>query len=134
MLKPPRATAHPSEAALQTAVIKRITTAVDEGGFGGHVLNVHGGSAAQAGGHPDLLACLPVRIHSSGHMPVLVGRLVALELKQPGKKPTPRQYSQLRKWAAAGALAGWATTEADVVEFLNHAGDLGWVNPQPLRP
>jgi hypothetical protein len=84
--------------------------------MGGAVVKTHGTGTAKAG-TPDLLICL-------------AGRFCAVELKQPGKTPTPLQMKRLRTWAAAGALAGWATTEAEFVALLEHAGDLGWSNPQ----
>lgn len=110
-LPPPRATPHPSEKALATACRKRLAA------WGGAYLNVHGGGSAQAAGHPDLLCCLR-------------GRFVAIELKQPGKVPTPLQMKRLRDWAAAGALAGWATTEVEFDALLVRAVDYGWINPQ----
>jgi hypothetical protein len=84
--------------------------------MGGAVVKTHGTGTAKAG-TPDLLICL-------------AGRFCAVELKQPGKAPTALQMKRLRTWAAAGALAGWATTEAEFVGLLEHAGDLGWTNPQ----
>lgn len=77
--------------------------------MGGAVLKTHG-SAAQQAGTPDLLICLD-------------GRFCAVELKQPGKVPTGLQFKRLRTWAAAGAIAGWVTTEADLVELLRRVAD-----------
>lgn len=34
------------------------------------------------------------------------GRMLALEVKQPGKDATPRQAHELAKWSLAGALVG----------------------------
>lgn len=113
-MKPPRETAHPNETALSTACQLRVRK-----GYGGEVLKTHG-TPMQAKGTPDLLICIR-------------GRFVACELKQPGKKPTPLQMKRLRDWAAAGALAGWATTEAEFVALLEHVDDYGWVNPQLAR-
>lgn len=106
----PRESAHPSETALSTACQKRVVE------LGGAVMKTHGTATARAG-TPDLLICL-------------AGRFCAVELKQPGKVPTPLQMKRLRTWQAAGALVGWATTEAEFVELLSHAGDAGWTNPQ----
>lgn len=114
----PRETPHPSEKALSVAVVKRWQS---PRGWGGNVLNVHGGTTAQRGGEPDLLGCIE-------------GRFVACELKQPGKVPDPRQYKRLRDWAAAGALAFWCTTEAEFDAVLEaHLHDLDWQNPQLER-
>ena len=46
-------------------------------------------------GEPDLVCCQN-------------GRTVVIEVKQPGKKPTPLQMQRLREWANAGALALWS--------------------------
>jgi hypothetical protein len=108
----PRATPHPSEKALSTAVAARLRRS-----WGAVVLNVHGGGTSQAAGHPDLIGCL-------------LGRFLAIELKQPGKVPTPLQMKRLRDWAAAGALAGWATTEAEVDALVARVDEPGWINPQ----
>ncbi len=110
-MRPPRTSPHPSETALSVACQKRIR--VD---WAGEVLKVHG-SASQAAGTPDLLACVR-------------GRFVAVELKQPGARPTPLQMKRLRSWAKAGAIAGWATTEAELDALLTHVEDLRWENPQ----
>lgn len=87
----------------------------------GEVVKTHGGPAAVAG-TPDLLICLG-------------GRFVAIELKQPGNKPTPRQLNKLRHYEAAGAIAGWATTmeqvDALLIRVLEPAG--AWLNPQLQR-
>lgn len=109
-MRPPRETAHPSETALSGACQKRVKA------MGGAVMKTHGTATAMAG-TPDLLICLR-------------GRFCAVELKQPGERPTPLQFKRLRDWAAAGALVGWATTEAEFVALLEHAGDEGWTNPQ----
>lgn len=110
-MKPPRPTAYPTETALSTGCQKRIRKE-----HGGAVVKLHG-NASQASGQPDLIACVR-------------GRFVAVELKQPGKKPTPLQMKRLRTWAAAGALAGWVTTEVELDALLEHVDDAGWVNPQ----
>jgi hypothetical protein len=115
-LRPPRETAHPSETALSAACQSRIRK-----GYGGEVFKVHGGPS-QSKGQPDLLGCIP----TAGAL----GRMIAVELKQPGNKPTPLQYKRLRAWEQAGALAGWVTTEAELVELLGHLEERGWANPQ----
>lgn len=110
-MKPPREAPFPDETALSTACQKRIRTVHD-----GEVIKIHG-SVNQKKGTPDLLACVR-------------GRFVACELKQPGNKPSPLQYKRLREWAAAGALAGWVTTEVELDELLSHVDDHDWRNPQ----
>lgn len=110
-MKPPREAPYPSETALSKGCQARIRKE-----WGGQVVKVHG-SAAQKAGTPDLLGCVR-------------GRFVAIELKQPGKVPTPLQMKRLRDWAAAGALAGWATTEVELDDLLSHHADVSWENPQ----
>jgi hypothetical protein len=82
----------------------------------GWAIKVHGSEFSSAG-EPDITACIR-------------GRLVMIEVKVPGKRPDPKQYAALRRWEAAGALAGWVTSEAELEQLLAHVGDLGWVNPQ----
>jgi len=61
---------------------------------------LHGGM--YQAGLPDILIC-----HD--------GRLLMVEAKQPGKKPTPLQRAELDKWAAVGACTlvayGWGEVE-----------------------
>ena len=42
-----------------------------------------------------------------GTLPGGSGRRVAIEIKAPGKRPTPIQLARLRELAAAGAVAFW---------------------------
>ena len=114
MLTPPRVKPFPNETALSKACQARI-----RGCYGGEVLKVHG-SPMQPKGTPDLLACVR-------------GRFVACELKQPGEEPSDLQYKRLRSWQAAGAVAGWATTEVELDELLSHVDDPTWRNPQLER-
>jgi hypothetical protein len=109
-VKPPREAPFPSETALHKACQKRVREE-----WGGECVKIHG-TAAQRAGTPDLLICLG-------------GRFVACECKQPGKKPTPLQMKRLRDWQAAGAIAGWVTTEVELDELLVHADHGDWVNP-----
>jgi hypothetical protein len=46
------------------------------------------------------------------------GRMFLLEMKAPGEKPTPSQYSELRKWERAGAATEWADNFDDAVAFV----------------
>ena len=110
-MKPARVKPFPSETALSTACQRRIRCE-----YAGEVFKVHGG-ALQTSGHPDLIGCIG-------------GRMIAVELKQPGKVPTPLQHRRLRSWAAAGALAGWATTEVELDQLLSHLAEPAWINEQ----
>lgn len=46
------------------------------------------------------------------------GRSIKLEVKQPGKTPTPRQLSILRKWRSAGAAVAVVTSTAEALDIL----------------
>lgn len=85
-----------------------------------HARKVHG-SMHQDKGEPDIDA-------------VLDGRAVKVEVKMPGKTPTPIQYKRLRDWQAVGALVGWVTCQAELDDLLSHVHDLQWVWPRPLWP
>ena len=52
-------------------------------------------------GWPDIIGCS-------------AGRMLAIEVKQPGKHATARQRHELAQWRRAGALAFVATSVADV--------------------
>lgn len=103
-----------SETELSRAVIARIK---DE--YHGHARKVHG-SAMGVAGEPDIDGCI-------------TGRAIKVELKQPGNSPTPSQMGALRRWAKAGALAGWVTNLAELDALLEHVGEPEWVNPQLAR-
>jgi hypothetical protein len=81
----------------------------------GWAIKVHG-SEFSAAGEPDITACVR-------------GRLVMVEAKVPGKRPEAKQFAALRRWQAAGALAGWVTSVADLELLLTHVDDAAWVNP-----
>lgn len=114
-MKPARVAPFPNETALSAACQHRIRKE-----YCGEVMKVHG-NATQSAGQPDLIGCIG-------------GRMFAIELKQPGKRPTPLQFKRLRAWAKAGALAGWARTEVELDDLLSHLGDLEWANPQLVPP
>ncbi|MCP4878300.1 MAG: hypothetical protein GY896_22840 [Gammaproteobacteria bacterium] len=56
-------------------------------------------------GDPDITGCLN-------------GMHWEIEIKRPGKKPTDRQYSRLRTWSKAGAIAIWVTSLEGLREFM----------------
>jgi hypothetical protein len=45
-------------------------------------------------------------------------RRVEIEVKRPGKWPTPKQIARLREWNAAGAVAFWTHDAGLAVEIL----------------
>jgi hypothetical protein len=113
-VKPPRVEPYPNETKLSEGCQRRVVEV-----WSGAVLKIHG-SAMQRRGEPDLLICVQ-------------GRLIAVELKQPGEVPTRLQMKRLRDWQKAGAIAGWATTEVELDRLLARAGQVGWQNPQLER-
>jgi hypothetical protein len=72
----------------------------------GYARKVHGGAHGNAG-EPDIDACVR-------------GRSVKLEAKRPGERPTPAQVGAMKRWADAGALAGWFTGNEHIVQILDH--------------
>jgi len=46
------------------------------------------------------------------------GMMFQLEVKVPGKKPTPRQMSTIRSWQAVGVHAGWTDSVEDGLNFV----------------
>lgn len=70
---------------------------------GCYALKTHG-NRYLANGTPDILGCY-------------FGHMFAIEVKQPGKKPTPLQKIQLARWGRAGCTTG-------VVHSLDEAKEL----------
>lgn len=46
------------------------------------------------------------------------GRFFWLEVKQPGRKPTMRQYSTMKQWIGDGAIATWTDSIEGAMKFL----------------
>ena len=46
------------------------------------------------------------------------GRLFWLEVKQPGKKPTKRQYLTMKDWISVGAIATWTDSLVGAMDFF----------------
>lgn len=61
----------------------------------GVVARVLHGSAWSTAGDPDIYGCVN-------------GRMFLIEVKQPGREPTPLQQRRLAEWKNAGALTGVA--------------------------
>ena len=72
-----------------------------------HAEKTHG--SAHKSGQPDVTACVG-------------GRRVEIEVKRPGKHATPLQERCLRRWAAAGAVAGEAHSVQEVRELFSAHG------------
>lgn len=64
----------------------------------------HGGRYAN--GWPDVVGC---------HR----GRMLALEVKRPGGKPTPLQVREVAKWERAGAIAAVVTSVEETLALLD---------------
>jgi len=70
--------------------------------------------------------CYAEKIHASQFgMPKLDvfgayrGKMIYLEIKVPGKKPTPRQQATIRKWREkAGVHTGWTNSVAGALKFV----------------
>lgn len=46
-------------------------------------------------------------------------RFFWLEVKQPGEKPTDRQYNTMKQWIRKGAIASWTDSVEGAIEFLS---------------
>lgn len=77
---------------------------------------MHGGPFMRVG-IPDILMCIPYQKLSTNP-----GLFVAIEVKQPGKKPTPVQVQCIEEIRAAGGVAFVATSVEDVKR------ELPWLN------
>ena len=93
----------------EAQIVKRIVAAIRTAG--GYAIKHHGSPYSHAG-TPDVLGCLR-------------GRMLAVEVKRPGGKPTALQEHELRLWAACGAIAGVVTSVDDLTALLDTAGHGG---------
>ena len=74
----------------------------------------------------DIPSCYAEKLHASQFgLPKLDvfgayrGRMFYLEIKVPGKKPTPRQEATMKKWKTkAGVHTGWCDCIEDAVAFV----------------
>lgn len=123
-MRPPRTKPHTSEKNLQAACMARFREV-----WGGCPYHAIGTGATQKG-EPDICGSVPIDLADGT---ITVGRHVAVELKQPSKRPTELQAKRLREYAAAGSLVGWVTTEVEFDDLLAHINDPAWVNPQSLN-
>jgi len=87
-----------TERQIQQAIVKAITDS------GGKVYKLHG-SAFSVVGAPDLIGSA-------------FGFPVALEVKRPGEKPTPKQVYELNEWARRGWLTGVVTSVQDLMNLI----------------
>ena len=77
---------------------------------------LHSGAMGESG-HPDIDGCI-------------AGRAVKIEMKRPGRRPTPLQMQRLIKWRATGAIAGWATSLKEAQALVEKSlAEPGWRNP-----
>lgn len=88
-----------NEGRLVAALIRRIQSDPRPS----HARKVHG-SQYQTG-QPDIDACVS-------------GIAVKIEVKMPGREPTPLQAKRLREWEDAGAVVGCVHSMAELEELL----------------
>lgn len=88
------------ESKIRTVIKKHI-----EQKYGG-VCFVHHGSPYSERGVADLICCID-------------GKFVAVEVKQPGKKPRPDQEAWLKRYVNKGARCCVASTTQDVDNMLS---------------
>ena len=86
-----------TEATIQHKIIEYLKS------IGGYPVKV---VAATLSGNPDIICCLK-------------GRFVAIEVKQPGKKPTALQKLKMERIAEAGGIAFTARSVSDVMTALS---------------
>jgi hypothetical protein len=96
-----------SEASIRAAIVQLLN-------LYGYAIVKHQTAHGQIG-TPDVLGCVR-------------GRMVAIEVKRPGRRPTDAQFGAMRRWQAAGALVGWACSVEDARQLLDHVNDRGWRN------
>lgn len=90
-----------SEASIVARILKYLNTV-------GYAHKIHGDMHTV--GRVDIVGCV-------------AGRAIAIEVKQPGKQPTPRQQRELDLWRSAGAISGVACSVEDVEKLL--ASEIG---------
>jgi hypothetical protein len=72
----------------------------------GVVVRKRHGSAWGVAGDPDLYGSV-------------AGRHFEIEVKRPGKKPTPLQRERLKQWAVSGATVGVANSVEEALEIVD---------------
>ena len=92
--------------AREGAIVRRIVGALRSRGC--LVRKVHG-TAFAVRGDPDLHGVMPG------------GRAFAIEVKMPGKEPTPLQRKRLAEWEQAGAATGWAASVDEALAIVEAA-------------
>lgn len=82
------------------------------------------------------LGCYARKIHgnryNAGFPDVVIcqlGKMLMVEAKQPGKKPTPLQVVELAKWGAAGSRVlvayGWGEVRDVLDDMLDESDSIG---------
>ena len=77
------------------------------------------------------LAGTPLRRGEPDLLVVIGGRVAALEVKVPGRRPTKLQAHRLRAWSMAGALVGVATSVQEAMELVKNLAALA--NHESMR-
>ena len=83
-------------------------------------------SVMSTAGDPDITGCVRLTVtmtnsHGQTHQ-VAFGQHFEIEMKQPGKKPTPLQVEKMAEWEEYGAWVMWATDKEEVREFFKQKG------------
>lgn len=91
----------------ESGLQRRIRTALERKFRGSFWFKVHGNKYTPIG-MTDLLGCVE-------------GYYCALEIKRPGKEPTPIQYERMEQLREAGAIVGWFDSVEEAVEFIRQS-------------
>ncbi len=86
---------------------RRIRKHLEEIYVGSWWVKFHGGPFTPAG-VPDLLGCI-------------AGRMICLEVKQPGESPSILQVKTLERLGRAGAIVGVVTCVQDAVDLIDRS-------------
>lgn len=96
---------------------------------GGYAVKFHGGPMTEAG-TPDILACIPCEVghYDDGetHRPIIVGRMVGIETKVPGKHDNVSPI-QKHRHAHIRHSCGVVIVPTSVSEARTMLEALGWV-------
>jgi Holliday junction resolvase len=92
----------------ESEIVAKIRNLLKRGGIW-HYKTI--GSSFQRAGIPDLIACRD-------------GRFVAIEVKVPGAKPTPKQQREMAEIRRSGGIAFTATSVHDVFEQLELGSEI----------
>lgn len=99
--------AAPKEASIVRAILRALNDIP-----GCKAMKTHGSAFGK--GQADITGSLLIVVAEG----LVVGARFEMEVKVPGKSPTPLQASVLRQWGAAGAVAGCVHSVAEALDLL----------------